>query len=212
MSGAQAAPAASERRDRPRRGGRVGATLVALFGLGLLASALMQPAKSALGGALLDDAFDARRAAAVDARADAAAWRPWPWAQIAPIGRVTFPRLGESRIVLDSVSGEALAWGVGHAPETAALGAAGATAIAGHRDGAFALLGALQEGDVIELTPLDGPTLRYQVVAFEVVDSRHEGFPLVRHGPDTLLLATCWPIEALVSGPERLLVTARRID
>lgn len=189
----------------------LGAAAAMIGGALLLGAALLQPLKSTLGLTLLEDAFDARRDAAAEEQADPANWRPWPWAEIAPIGRIAFPRLGESRIVLDSVSGEALAWGVGHAPESADLGAAGVTALAGHRDGALSFLGRLQEGDEIEVTGLDGPPILYRVSAIEVIDSRLEGFRLSHAGPDELAIATCWPIEALVSGPERLLVTARRV-
>lgn len=207
-----AAEPAPGRARRRRRALRLASVLALFLGVALLGSALLQPVKAALGLALLDDAFEARRAAPADARADPENWRPWPWAEIAPIGRIAFPRLGESRTILDGVGGEALAWGVGHAPATAGLGAPGVTALAGHRDGAFAFLGRLEEGDLIELTPLEGAPIRYRVTSLEVIDARHRNFPIVRTGPDALALATCWPIEALVSGPERLLVTARRVD
>lgn len=191
---------------------RRGAALCcAAAGAVLLVAALQQPAKAALGRILLERAFDARSAAPEEIRADAAAWRPWPWADMAPIGRLDFPTLGARRVVLDSASGEALAWGVGVVSGLAPLGAPGLTAVAGHRDGGFEILGGLQIGDVVELTTLDGAQARYRIVRREVVDSRRRRLPIRRHGPDDLVLATCWPIEALISGPERLLVHAVRI-
>ncbi|MCI4666075.1 MAG: class D sortase [Neomegalonema sp.] len=198
------------RRNWRRRAVRLGAALMIGVGAWLTGAALWMPAKAALGRLLLDRTFEARRVAPAAAQADPARWRPWPSADLSPIGRLRFPRLGESRIVLDSASGEALAWGVGHLRGSASIGAPGLTAAAGHRDGGFALLEHVKLGDVIEATPLNGETIRYRVTRRIVVDSRITTLPIRHSGPDELVLATCWPIEALASGPERLLIYASR--
>lgn len=189
---------------------RIAFAIVAV-GLALLVTSLAQPFKAHLGRTLLHQKFEARLAATPDEQADAGRWRPWPWADLAPIAELSFPELGERRVVVDSASGEALAWGVGHMPATAELGSPGVSVVAGHRDGSFELLGQVQEGDSVELTTLDGETLRYVVEERLVVDSREAVLPIVHTGPDELLLTTCWPIEALVSGPERLIVRARPV-
>lgn len=147
-------------------------------------------------------------AAAPDDRADPEQWRPWPWAELAPVGELYFPSLDEQRVVSDSASGEALAWGVGHMSSTAGLGAPGVSVVAGHRDGAFAVLGDVHEGDTVELTTLDGEVHRYRVDERIVVDSGRAQLPIDHTGPDELVLTTCWPIDALVSGPERLVIRA----
>lgn len=195
-----------------RRFWRFAAIACVMGGVVLLGSALLIPAKAWLGGVLLEQSFEARRAAPASERADPTRWRPWPWADLAPIGRVSAPRLGEERIILDSASGEALAWGVGHVRGTAGLGSAGVTAVGGHRDGVFAFLGEVAVGDVIEVTPLEGPRIQYEVVRREVVDSRHQRLPILHRGPDLLVLSTCWPLDSLVEGPERFVITAKRIS
>ena len=191
---------------------RLGAVALVAAGVWTLGAALIAPAKAALGFYLLDRAFEARRAADDAERRDGALWRPWSSADLAPIGRLSFPRLGESRIILDSASGEALAWGVGHIRGAAPLGAPGMTAVAGHRDGGFTLLGELSEGDIVEITPLAGAPIRYEVTRRQIADARYDGIEIRHYGPDDLVMATCWPIEALASGPERLLVYARRLE
>jgi len=185
---------------------------VATIGVGLfvLATALAQPLKANLGHALLEGRFDDRMAADAVAQNDASQWRPWPWADLAPIAELHFPEAGERRVVVDSASGEALAWAVGHVPGTAAPGGPGVSAIAGHRDGRFELLGDVGLGETVELTTLDGETVRYIVEERVVVNSETVELPIVHDGPDELILTTCWPIDGLVSGPERLLVRASR--
>ncbi len=147
-------------------------------------------------------------AAPTEQRADPEQWRPWPWAELAPVGELNFPELNETRVVVDSASGEALAWGVGHMPSTAALGAPGVSVVAGHRDGAFELLADVYAGDIVELTTVDGEVRRYVVDERVVVDSGQVQLPIDHDGPDELILTTCWPIDALISGPERLLIRA----
>ncbi len=185
---------------------------VVLIGVVVLGGALAQPAKAHLGRGMLEATFSARLAAPEAARADASQWRPWSWAAMSPIGEIRFPALGESRIIVDSSSGEALAWAVGHVPETSPLGTPGPSVIAGHRDGTFSLLADVSEGDVIEVTTLANHELRYVVEHQVVVDADHYELPIERHGDDELVLATCWPIDALVTGSERLLIRARLIS
>lgn len=37
--------------------------------------------------------------------------KPWPWADMAPVARIRLPRLGVERVVLDTGSGQAMAFG-----------------------------------------------------------------------------------------------------
>lgn len=190
---------------------RVIAGVVIIAGLWLTGTAVAQPLKGRLGHFLLEQTFGERVAADPSSRAEPERWRPWPWADIAPIGELHFPLRGERRLVVDSASGEALAWAAGHVPGTAGLGSSGVTAIAGHRDGRFGLLGDVEEGDPIELTTVDGERIRYVVERLQVVDSTRTLLSSEHTGPDRLVLTTCWPIDALFSGPERLLVQATRV-
>lgn len=188
----------------------VGRILV-VAGLVLVGSAMAHPAKAWIGHNLLERTFNDRLSATAAKQADDSVWRPWPGADLAPIGELNFPELGERRVVVDSASGEALAWSVGHVVGTAELGAPGVSAIAGHRDGRFALLSEVSEGDSFELTTLSGETVRYVVYHREVVDSEVVALPRVHSGDEELILTTCWPLDAFVSGSERLLLRARPV-
>lgn len=187
------------------------ARILVAAGLVVLGSALAEPAKAWLGHYLLVRTFDSRLSATRAAQADAAAWRPWPGADLAPIAELHFPDLGERRVVTDSASGEAMAWSVGHVLGTAAPGEPGVSAIAGHRDGRFAILSKVVEGDEFELTTLSGETVRYVVHDRQVVNSERVALPQVHSGSKEIILTTCWPIDAFVSGPERLLLRARPV-
>lgn len=178
-----------------------------LAGAATLALALKMPAKAALGSYLLDRAWEQT----VDAGPEAAAVKPWPGADIAPVGRISFPTLDAERVILNAASGEAMAWGAGHVQGTAELGAPGVAGVAAHRDSHFALLANLGPGDEVELETRAGLTQRYRVEMAQVVDARRWRFPAVFDGPEVLALLTCWPIDALASSNERLVVYARRV-
>ena len=52
--------------------------------------------------------------------------RPWPWADMAPIARLSVPRLHQDLIVLDGDNGQALAFGPGWTPGSAGPASRGA--------------------------------------------------------------------------------------
>lgn len=196
------------------RADRLSGWALRLAGWGLLAAgivtlglALKMPAKAALGYYLLDRAW----AETLAAGPAAAPVRPWPGADMAPVARIAFPTLDAERVVLDTASGEAMAWGAGHVQGTAAPGKPGVAGIAAHRDSHFALLAQLGPGDDVMLETRNGETQRYRVEGAQVVDARHWRFPALFEGPEVLALLTCWPVDALVPGDERLVVYARRI-
>ncbi|MGD1871054.1 MAG: class GN sortase [Neomegalonema sp.] len=192
------------RRATMMRGKALAIAALAVAGVGITASARWIPAKAALGQHLLESAWQRAQAGAGDSR-------PWAWADIRPIARLHAPRLGQSQIVLDQASGEAMAWGPGYVQGTAPLGAPGLSAAAAHRDTHFAFLKDLEIGDVLELETADGRRLKYQVRESRVVDSRLWTFPIDRDGPDVLAVATCWPFDVLEPGPERFILFADRI-
>lgn len=135
---------------------------------------------------------------------------PWPWADIAPLARLQIPRLGTDLIVLDNDSGQALAFGPGWTPHSAAPGTRGVTIISAHRDTQFAVLRELRAGDRIEVSGAAGRR-GYVVSAMHVLDSRRERLPPA-HAGDELLLVTCYPFDAIVpGGPLRYVVEAEPI-
>ncbi len=187
------------------------ALLVIIVGLLAVGLALAQPTKAALGQYLIARAFDDARAAARDGGRPVDAAAPWSWADMRPVAKLRFPSLGGAeRVVLDTASGEAMAWAPGHVRGTAALGAPGVTAIAAHRDTHFALLQRLAPGAEVTLETVDGAARRYRVTFAQVVDARRFTFSARRDGPDVLALSTCWPIGSDASSPQRLVIYAVR--
>lgn len=173
-----------------------GAILVpALAGVWLAVGGVWMVAKAELGQVLLQRAWDAGRDA------------PWPGADMRPLARLSVPALGVEAVVLDSASGEAMAWGPGHVRGTALPGAPGLAAIAGHRDSHLAFLAELGPGAEIRVER-SGKAHRFRVTGAEVVDSRTWRFPTDRDGPPRLALSTCWPLDAQTPGPLRLIVHA----
>lgn len=136
--------------------------------------------------------------------------RPWPWADIAPIARLSVPRLHQDLIVLNGDSGQALAFGPGWTPGSARPASPGLSVISAHRDTQFRFLKALRPGDLIQV---DGPGGHgnYRVRASRVVDSRHSRLPDPASN-DGLWLVTCYPFDAVIpGGPLRYVVQAERI-
>lgn len=192
-----------------RRSGRRGfaalpvsfpALLLVVAGLVLLAQAAWIPAKAALAQVLLERAFARTLAEGVPAR-------PWPWADTGPVARIGFPRLGERYVVLAGSSGQALAFGPGHVEGTPEAGEPGIAVYAAHRDTQFRSVGRLAIGDPIAVERRDGRRLHFRITGRRVV--RWDASGLDPQAPGRrLVLATCWPLDAVTPGPERLLVEA----
>ncbi|WP_439359506.1 class GN sortase [Bradyrhizobium sp. DASA03007] len=169
--------------------------VLALIGLILFGDGAYIHAKAWLAQVLLERAFD--RSVATGELI-----KPWSWADTWPVARIEVKRIGASAIVLDGTSGQALAFGPGHIERTVDAGERGVAVYAAHRDTHFRFLRNIAIGDVIEITRRDGKHFRYRadssaVVRFDAsgIDPATEDFELV--------LATCWPFDAVTSGPER---------
>lgn len=140
----------------------------------------------------------------------AAARRPWPWADMRPLARLTVPRHGIDLVVLDDASLRTLAFGPAHVPGTAAPGSGGNSVIVGHRDTHFAFLRELQAGDAIDIQGAGGAATRYHVREVAIVD---QGESRVLDPADRaqLTLITCFPFETLRARTrQRYVVIAER--
>lgn len=174
---------------------------LSLAGMARIAAGAMIPAKAVVAQVLLERAFD--RSVALHRSV-----KPWPWADMAPAARIAVPRLGIDRVVLDTGSGQAMAFGPTLLPAAAGIGQPGTTVIAAHRDTHFRFLKDVRKGDVISLEGLDGVTRRYTVTGAEIV--RWDRFAIVRGDGHQLALATCYPFDAVLHGPLRYVVHAIR--
>lgn len=122
--------------------------------------------------------------------------KPWPWADTWPVARLDTPA-GESLYVLESGSGQALAFGPGRIrpidPDSRGL------LIAGHNDTHFQFLQDIAPGETIRMQNPDGNSLSYRISGMRVVDSRLE--PLLPPGhEDELMLISCYPFRSAPSG------------
>jgi sortase A len=190
---------------RMRHAAVVGALLGALLflpGSFLLARAGWIKAKGAVGEMLIHRAL----AATLD---DGRARRPWTWADMHPVARLTVPRLGIERPVLSNASGPALAFGIGHIDGTAAPAAGGNCVLAGHRDSWAAFFQDLRVADdVVIETP--GRRAVYRVASTEIVRF-DDGRVLRDEGDDRLTLVTCWPFRGWLHSPWRFVVRGTRV-
>jgi len=173
--------------------------VLSLAGVARIAAGAMIPAKAAIAQILLERAFD--RSVATHRPV-----KPWPWADMAPVARISVPRLGIDRIVLDSGSGQAMAFGPTLLPGGAGIGKGGTMVIAAHRDTHFRFLRHLRKGDIIAVEGVDGVARRYWVTGAEIV--RWDRFALPDAMENGLDLVTCYPFDAVRHGPLRYVLHA----
>jgi len=174
--------------------------VLALIGLILFGDGAYIHAKAWLAQVLLERAFD-------QSVQTGAPVKPWAWADTWPVAKIEVPRLKASAIVLEGASGQALAFGPGHLSGTPKAGERGAAVYAAHRDTHFAFLAKVRPGDEIRVTRADGQIARFKVTGGQVVRWDASGIDPRAKGTK-LVLATCWPLDAKISGPLRYVVRA----
>jgi sortase A len=173
-------------------------TGILLFGQGATIHA-----KAFLAQILLRRAFDQTIATGHEVK-------PWSWADTWPIARIAIKRLNADAIVLAGTSGQALAFGPGHVDLTPNAGERGVAVYAAHRDTHFRFLKDAVAGDEIDVTRNDGRTFRYRVDGTAVVRFDASGIDPLAGGYE-LVLSTCWPFDAITSGPDRYILHATMI-
>jgi sortase A len=136
--------------------------------------------------------------------------KPWSWADTWPIARIDIKRLNAETIVLAGSSGQALAFGPGHVELTPDAGERGVAVYSAHRDTHFRFLKDVIVGDEIDVTRRDGQTFRYRVDGSSVVRFDASGIDPFSNGYE-LVLSTCWPFDAVTSGPDRYVLHATMI-
>jgi sortase A len=179
------------------------ATLLAL-GVWQIASAGWIHLKANLAQRLIASAW-------AQARDGGPSRRPWPWADMRPIARLTVPGRGIELFILDSASNRALAFGPAHVSGTATPGAWGNAVIVAHRDTHFSFLRTLALEEEIDVETTNGKPARYRVREVVIVD-KSETRVLDDAGSAQLTLITCFPFDAVQPGtPLRYVVIADRI-
>jgi sortase A len=199
-------PKAAARSFLPRR--RPGqreliAIALILAGAVLFGRGIYIHAKALLAQVLLQRAF-------TEAVASGHPVKPWAWADTWPVARIEIRRIGASAIVLAGSSGQALAFGPGHLEQTPDAGERGITVYSAHRDTHFNFLRDLAVGDDITVTRLDGKIFVYRADGASVVRYDDSGID-PRSDSYELALTTCWPFDAMTSGPLRYVLHATLI-
>lgn len=175
---------------------------IAAFGLFEAASAAIIPAKAVVAQMLLERAFERSVASGNP-------MKPWPWADMAPVARITIPRLGLREVALDSGSGQALAFAPTFLPTAAAPGAPGTAVAAAHRDTHFRGLKDVRMDDLIIVEGIDGSATTYRVDSLQV--ARWNRFAVSQDRLATrLALVTCYPFGVTTHGPMRFIVQATK--
>ncbi len=187
-----------------RRAGFILALALAAFGCSQLAAAAWIHAKAVVAQHLIASAWR-------QARNGGTARRPWPWADMRPVARLTVPGRGIDLFVLDAANPRALAFGPAHVGGTAGPATWGNTVIVAHRDTHFAFLKSVALDDEIDVEAAHGARARYRVSRIEVVD-RGESRVLDPADQAQLTLITCFPFDAVRPGtPLRYVVVAERV-
>lgn len=173
--------------------------VLAVLGAALAFKAAWIPMKAEAAQVLLDRAFAASLESGKPVKA-------WPWADAAPIARISVARLGVSEIVLSGGSGEAMAFG----PTELNTHNRQVAVMTGHRDTHFTFIRDLRLGDMIGIERIDGTRATYRVAGFQTVDWNRFGIPASPARP-MLALATCYPFGALTHGPLRRVAWAEGV-
>ncbi len=176
---------------------------LALIGLLLFGQGIYIHTKALLAQVLLERAF-------AESIATGRAVKPWPWADTFPVARIAVKRLNAAAIVLAGSSGQALAFGPGHVELTPDAGERGVAVYSAHRDTHFRFLQKVAIGDEIDVTRADGKLFRYRADWSSVVRFDASGLDPLAPGYE-LVLSTCWPFDAITSGPERYILHATLI-
>lgn len=123
-----------------------------------------------------------------------------------PEGILRIPALGLVVPVYASTTSSALDRGAGHIQGTAALGAEGNAAIAGHRDGFFRALSRIRLGQTLYIETIGG-NRRYRVTEMRIVTPADVSVLAPTSRP-TVTLVTCYPFYFVGPAPSRFIVRA----
>jgi len=125
--------------------------------------------------------------------------KPWQWADMNTVARLSFPRSDKSFVVLDSASGEAMAFGPGLVAGDPHSALKQTLAIGGHRDTHLAVLEHIDTNEPVELQTPDGLTHKYRLSYKRIVDSSKDTISIATDSAG-LVLMTCYPFKATQTG------------
>ena len=179
-----------------------GLIILGLFGI---AKASLMPIKAIIGQHYLEVAWK-------DSLKSNKLSKPWKSADFYMIGELIVPKLKISRVILNSVSGEALTWSIGRINNIGSSAKNGPIILAGHRDSHMQFMSKLNIGDKIELMMTDGVLKTYEISKLDITDKPELKISNISINHDSLILTTCWPFNASKSGPQRYIIMAKSVN
>ena len=184
--------------------GTVCAAALGLLGLGFLILGSWIPLKANLAQILLERAWH-------QSKLDGQPHKAWPWADSWPVAKLRIPALDFEAIILKEAGGEGLAFGPVLLDQSAPLGQRGTSVIAAHRDTHFKALADLRIGMQVTLETLTDQPLSYTIDNSRIARWDQSGLVSNTLG-STLVLSSCWPFDAMTSGPLRFIAEATPSD
>ena len=135
--------------------------------------------------------------------------KPWRSADFFMVGELKVPRLKITRVILNSVSGEAMSWGIGLVTNIGTSSGNKPIILAGHRDSHMQFMSELNVGDKIELK-MSGGVMKTFIISKTDIAKQPELIMSARNTEnESLILTTCWPFGLQKPGTERYIVTAK---
>jgi len=136
--------------------------------------------------------------------------KPWRSADFYMIGELKVPRLNISRVILNSVSGEAMAWGIGRVNNIKSKSSSGPVILAGHRDSHMKFMYELNVGEKIELIMSDGLIKTYIISKTGIINKPELEISESINKKNSLILTTCWPLKSSQQGRQRYIIFSQK--
>ena len=178
--------------------------LFTALGLSFFAYGAYIPAKAILAQYLINDAWN-------DSIRSGETHKPWKWADMHPVMKLSSNKHKQELIVLSGDKGNSLAFAPGYNLSSYMPNKGGTTVISAHRDTHFEFLQDVSVSDVFELTDRNNKAASYRVSDIKIIDATKQDIT-IHSDQDELKLITCYPFDALVArGPLRYVVIAKMI-
>ena len=178
--------------------------VLAALGVSFFAYGAYIPAKAVLAQYLINDAWN-------DSIRSGESHKPWKWADMYPVMKLSSEKHKQELIVLSGDKGNSLAFAPGHNLSSYMPNQGGTTVISAHRDTHFEFLQDVSISDVFELTDRNNKTTSFMVSEIKIIDATKQDIS-IHSNQDELKMITCYPFNALVArGPLRYVVTAKMI-
>jgi sortase A len=178
--------------------------LLAAIGFSIFAYGAYIPAKAVLAQYLINDAWN-------DSIRTGEIHKPWEWADMYPVMKLSSQKHNKDLIVLSGDKGNSLAFAPGYNINSYKPNQGGTTVISGHRDTHFRFLKEVSINDVFELTDRNNITASYTVSDIAIIDATEQGIS-IHSNEEEVKLVTCYPFDAIIAGgPLRYVVTAKLI-